>query len=167
MARRKPAYITEDPCPSCPNGTLKPLKLQHHHTRVKGFPFVVPEAWFSACDTCGERLLHAKELAYWTRLFFDGQKDQEAWLTPEQIIALRQSIGLGPLDFARLIGASKASIWHWEKTKRDTPPNRTADLLMQLVHLSRDQGPVDVIEFLLEEAEKWGYAIELEREAAG
>jgi hypothetical protein len=64
-------------------------------------------------------------------------------------------------DFARLTGTTRQSIHNWEKARLQ--PSRMADLMMRLVKESYVSGKVDVISFLLDEAEKMGVTIELQR----
>jgi len=64
-------------------------------------------------------------------------------------------------QFALLIGCTRQSLYNWEKTNRARPQSRTIDLMMKLVARSRTEGKVDVIDFLVEEAQKLGIVIKL------
>ena len=61
---------------------------------------------------------------------------------------------------------SVRSIHLWEKTDRQVPPSRVSDLMMRLVQRSLTGEPVEVIDLLLEEAQKWGLTIQVQREVA-
>jgi hypothetical protein len=73
---------------------------------------------------------------------------------------------LSKKGFAHLLGVSLRSIHHWEDPERQTAPSRGADLMMRLVQQGLDAGSVDVIDFLLEEAKKWGVELQAQREVA-
>ena len=73
------------------------------------------------------------------------------------------SLGLSVTDFAQLIGCTRQSIYNWERQDRVNQQTRTADLMMKLVAKSLVSEPIDIISFLLKEAEKMGVKIELQR----
>ena len=68
-------------------------------------------------------------------------------------------------DFAYLIGCTRQSIYNWEKKDREKPQSRMADLLIKLVRHSFEVGKVDVIDFLIKDAEGLGIAIEVKGKA--
>ncbi|MDP6041391.1 MAG: type II toxin-antitoxin system MqsA family antitoxin [Candidatus Latescibacteria bacterium] len=149
----------EYPCPECGKGTILPTRIQNYKTRIKGYPFVVDEAVIGICDQCGTKTFNAKEMRRWEKKYQDSVADQ--FLSPDDIVDLREKLGLSMEDFARLTGTTRQSIHNWEKARLQ--PSRMADLMMRLVKESYVSGKVDVISFLLDEAEKMGVTIELQR----
>lgn len=162
MAKKKP-HLYQGACPECGQGMVQPTRFQNHKTTIRGYPFVVPEAWIGVCDTCGARLFNAQETERWAALFEQGLLERRAYLSPQEIIQLRKSLGLSKKDFAHLIGATGRSLYTWESIHRETPPSRSADLLMKLVQASLHQGKVDVIDVLLAEGKKWGLEVAVRR----
>lgn len=151
------------PCPECGKGTIEPVRFQNYKTKVKAYPFVVPEAIVGVCDTCNARAFDPRETKRWRDLFYQRFEDEEIFYSREEIKALRESLGLSVVDFAQLIGCTRQSIYNWERQDRINQQTRTADLMMKLVAKSLASEPVDIISFLLKEAEKMGVKIELQR----
>ena len=150
-------------CPGCGRGTVQTRRILNYKTKIKGYPFVVQEALIGECDQCGAHSFAPQETKRWEELFTNSLEAQQAFLSPEEIRELRESLGLSMEDFARLIGTTRQSISTWEKEGRRSPPLRTADLLMKIVRQSLSTEPVDILPFLLEEARKWGIVIQVHR----
>jgi putative zinc finger/helix-turn-helix YgiT family protein len=162
----KPMALFEYTCPECGLGTVNTTRVLNYKTRIKGYPFVIDEAFIGICNQCGAESFAPEETKRWEDIFYQSLEARQAFLSPGEIAELRTSLGLSMEDFARLIGCTRQSISAWEKRDRPSPPLRMADLLMKLVRRSLQVGPVDVISFLLEEAKKWGVVIEIRKIAA-
>jgi len=150
-------------CPECGKGLVEATKFQNYKTKIKGYPFIVPEAIIGVCDHCNTRHFSAKETKQWETLYYRSLEEQDMFLSAEEITDIRNQIGLSMEDFARLIGCTRQSIYNWEKKERNTPPSRMADLLMKLVRESYTKNQVDVISLLLNETNRLGFSIELKR----
>ncbi len=149
----------EYPCPECGKGTVRPVRIQNYKTKIKGYPFVVNEAIVGVCDSCGSKTFNAQEVKRWEKCYQDTIADR--LMSSDDIVNLRDKLGLSMEDFARLMGTTRQSIHNWEKALLQ--PARMADLMMRLVLASYTSGKVDVISFLLDEADKMGVTIELQR----
>jgi len=155
--------LFEYSCPECGRGTVRTTRVLKYKTKIKGYPFVVDEALIGVCDHCKAESFTPEETKRWEELFYSSLEARQAFLSPEEITELRTALGLSMEDFARLIGCTRQSISAWEKRDRTTLPSRMADILMRLVRHSLQRGVVDVITFLLDEAQKWGVVIEVRR----
>jgi putative zinc finger/helix-turn-helix YgiT family protein len=151
------------PCPECGRGTVRSTRILNYKTKIKGYPFVVDEALIGVCDRCGAESFAPEETKRWEELFYRSLEARHAFLSPQEMMELRTSLGLSMEDFARLIGCTRQSISAWERPDRSAPPSRMADLLMKLLRESLRVGAIDVLPFLLSEAQKWGMVIELRR----
>ena len=153
------------PCPTCGQGTIQPKVIKNHKTRIFGAPFVVPEAYVGICDNpeCDERITAGEEIERWRTLFNQHLEEQHLVLMPEELTALRRHLGLTKKDFAHLTGFSLRSVVNWEKPDRKVPPSPAANRLFKVLSTSLEEGPIDVIDLLLEEAKKAGHTIELQR----
>lgn len=151
------------PCPECGRGTVRSTRILNYKTKIKGYPFVVDEALIGVCDQCGSESFAPEETKRWEELFYRSLEARHAFLSPQEMMELRTSLGLSMEDFARLTGCTRQSISAWEKPDRSAPPSRMADLLMKLLRESLRVGAIDVLPFLLSEAQKWGMVIELRR----
>lgn len=160
----KKLRMYEGPCPECGEGTVKATRFQNYKTTIRGYPFVVPEAWIGVCDTCDTRTFNAQETDRWTTLFDQALEKHNAYLAPSEITQLRTSLGLSKKDFAHLIGATGRSLYTWEMPDRKTPPSRSTDLIMKIVQASLQHGQVEAIDLLLKEAKKWGLDLAVRRE---
>lgn len=154
----------DGPCPSCEKGQMKITLFQNYPAKYKGaYPFIVPEAYISICDTCDERMVSAQELKRWDALFLEQLTEHQAFLTPSEIADLRESLGLNQKDFALLIGVTPKSLRGWEKSEQPHPASRSADLLMKLLRASLQSGSVDALSIVLDEASKWGVPLQVQR----
>ena len=153
--------LFEYPCPECGLGVVQTTKMRNYKTKIKGYPFVVDEAFTGVCNHCRTEHFAPEETQRWEELFSQSLETRKAFLAPEEITELRTTFGLSMEDFARLIGATRQSISVWEKSGRASPPSRTADLLMKLLRQALHTETVDVISVLLEEAKKWGIVIQM------
>lgn len=159
----KTVALFEFACPECGLGTVKTTRVLNYKTKIKGYPFIVDEAFLGVCDQCGAESFAPEETKRWEDLFYRSLEARQAFLSPEEISELRTGLGLSMEDFARLVGCTRQSISAWERRHRYSPPSRMADLLMKLVRQSIQAGPVDVLGFLLQEAKKWGVVIEIRK----
>lgn len=159
----KPVALFEYTCPECGLGTVRTTTVLNYKTRIKGYPFIVDEAFIGVCNNCGTESFAPEETKRWEDLFLRSLGARQAFLSPEEITEVRTTLGLSMEDFARLIGSTRQSLSTWEKLERSSPPARMADLMMKLVRQSVPIGSVDVIAFLLEEAKKWGVVIEIRK----
>lgn len=152
-------------CPECRLGTVRTTKIQNYKTKIKGYPFIVDEAYIGACDHCKAEHFASTETKRWEELFYRSLEQRQAFLSPQKTTELRKTLGLSMEDFARLIGCTRQSIYNWEKVDRSSPPSRMADLLMKLVRQSLSSGSIDVLAFILQEAKKWGVVLEVRQTA--
>ena len=156
------AMLFEYPCPECGNGVVHTTRIRNYKTKIKGYSFVIDEAFIGVCDHCQARHFAPEETQRWEQLFAHSLEAHHAFLTPQEITELRTALGLSMDDFARLIGTTRQSISAWEKAERTSPPSRTADLLMKLVRQALHGSKVDVVSVLLDEAKKWGIVIQIQ-----
>jgi DNA-binding transcriptional regulator YiaG len=139
-------------CANCNRGTVNPETVQEFETKFDGIPFVVHNAAVGRCDHCGARSFNAGEWRRWREEFRKSQEAQGRLLSPGAITEVRQSLGLGIADFAKLIGSSRQAIYLWECPTRKVPQSRMADLMLRLIRECHVTGAVDVIKYLASEA---------------
>ena len=151
-------------CQECGKGTVKEKRIRNYKTKIKGYPFVVPEATVGICDRCKAEHFAAEETKRWDELFSQSLEKNKFFLLPQDIERVRESLGLSMENFALLIGSTRQSLYNWENHERPHPQSRMADLLIKLVDKSRSEGKVNVIDFLIKESRKLGVFIELPME---
>lgn len=159
----KPRELFGYPCPECGRGTVRSTRILNYRTKIKGYPFVVEEALIGVCDRCGAESFAPGETKRWEELFYCSLEACHAFPAPQEMTELRATLGLSREDFARPIGCTRQSISAWEKPDRSAAPSRMTDLLMKVLRESLRVGSIDVLPFLLSEAQKWGMVIELRR----
>ena len=166
MDKSVKAHGADMPCPTCGAGTIQPKIIKNYKTQMFGAPFVIPEAYVGICDNpdCDERPVTGQEIERWRVLFDRYVEEQHLVLSPGEITQLRERLGLTKKDLAHLTGFSLRSIISWEKPDRKTPPSPAANRLFKALLASLENGPVDLIDLLLDEAKKVGHTIELQRE---
>lgn len=148
-------------CQECGQGTVKEQKIENHKTKIKGYPFTVPEAIVGICDKCKAEHFAAEETKHWEELFAKSLEKEKIFLLPQDIERVRKDLGLSMENFALLIGSTRQSLYNWENRKRSHPQSRIADLFIKLVEKSRSEKDVNVLDFLVREARKLGVFIEL------
>lgn len=135
-------------CEDCHEGTVRATEVEDYETAFEAMPFTVPKGVIGVCDACGAKYFSGRERMRWKKLFHQWQEERGDLMTAAGIRALRERLGMTKTDFARLIGATRQSLYYWEKDDRDTPQSRSIDLLLKLVQEGCEQGQVDVVEFL-------------------
>ena len=144
-------------CPDCGQGTVKDTRLPTYTTKIKGCPFVVKDALIGVCDSCGSKHFVDSETEKWVTAFEESQSSLH--LSPQEIKEIRRTLGLTMDEFSFLIGCSRQSLYNWESEPRQTPQSRMADLLIRMVRQSM-HGPVNVLEVMAEEAQRYGRTID-------
>ncbi len=143
-------------CDECAEGIVRAKRIREYDTLINGNPFTVKEAIIGVCANCGAEYFSAAEVERWEREF-----ENEMYLQPDEIKAIRESLGLTKEALAQLIGCTRQSIYAWERTDRERAQSRMADLLLKLVALGAEERNVDVLSFLKREAVSLGKEIEL------
>ena len=151
-------------CQECGQGTVKEKRIKNYKTKIKGYPFMVPEAVIGVCDRCKAGHFAADETKRWEEPFSRSLEKEKLFFLPQDIERVRKAVGLSMENFALLIGSTRQSLYNWENGQRSRPQSRIADLLIKLVDKSRSEKEVNVIDFLVNEARKLGILIELSTE---
>ena len=146
-------------CQECGKGTVLEQVFPEYCTKVKGYPFVVKNARIGVCNRCGAEHFAAWETNRWEEQF--ETEHTKHYLQPKEIRELQQTLGTTMEQFAFLIGCTRQSLYNWQRRDRHKPQSRMADVLMKLVRESHSQGKVDVLQFLIHEARRFGIEIEL------
>jgi len=146
-------------CEDCGKGTIRKRTIQNLATKIRGYPYVVPAAVVGVCDNRGAQVFDPVELRRWDKLFTAELEQKGDLLTSQQIRSIREDMGLSIADFAKLIGATRQSVYNWEGEDRKAPQIRLVDLLIRLIRESRASGRVDVLAFLQEQAKAAGGAV--------
>jgi putative zinc finger/helix-turn-helix YgiT family protein len=141
-------------CEECSEGIVEANTFKNYQTKINGYPFVVPEAIIGICNECGAEHFSAEEHQRWEKLYYQELEQNGEVLSAEEIVALREKLGLSQQQFASFLGCTWKSIYNWEKPDRNRPQSRMADLLLRLLENSFLFGNVDVLSFLLREAKK-------------
>ena len=148
-------------CEECGQGTVKENIFRDYHTKIKGYPFIVDEAKIGICDKCQAKHFTAKETKRWEELYNEQLQNKNVYLSASDILEVRESLGLTVEGLAYLIGCTRQSIYNWEKTDREKPQSRMADLLIKLVRDSAQLGEIRVIDFLVEQVKQLGIDVNL------
>ena len=152
--------MTTYPCPECGKGTVEKSVRENFHTKVRGYPFVVPDAVIGVCNNCGREFFGAKELKRWGRLFEESREARCLSLGPEEVEDVRRNLRLTAGAFAMFMGCTRQTVHNWERRDRKAPQLRMADLLLRLVDESRRHGAIDVVLWLRDRAQEVGAEIE-------
>lgn len=144
--------MTNNRCANCGTQRIEFRNVKDFETKVRGVPFVVPEATIGTCISCGAKFFTPQEIRRWQELFDTEQQRTGRLLTSEDIQCIRHALGLPINSFALLIGTTRQSVYNWERKDRKAPQLRLADLLLRLTRESTVNGSVDVLQFLSEQS---------------
>jgi DNA-binding transcriptional regulator YiaG len=151
-------------CDKCGKGVVRSNRVSNYQTKIDGTPFTVDSAVIGVCSNCGARYFNARELKSWREAFFAEQQQKGTLLSAAEISDVRHQMEMNVADFSRLIGCSRQALYFWESLERATPQSRMADLLLRLVRADFTEGPVHVIDLLLETARGQGIEIPVPRQ---
>jgi HTH-type transcriptional regulator/antitoxin MqsA len=98
---------------------------------LRGETIVVPDLEHAVCMQCGEAFLDLKEAETLQREAIRRSKQTKGLLTPDEVRALRQSLGLSQAGFEKLLGVGPKTVVRWEKGT--VFQSATADRLMRLI----------------------------------
>ena len=148
-------------CEECGRGTVRETRRKDFQVPFDGIPFVVPEAIIGVCDVCGAINYHGREYKRWKALFHKHQSRTGGVLSPADIRAVREALGMTMSDFSALIGTTRQSLHYWEKDGREVPQSRMVDLMLRLLQEAVRRGAVDVVAFLADNARQAGIQMKL------
>ncbi|MGA7218064.1 MAG: YgiT-type zinc finger protein [Candidatus Sulfotelmatobacter sp.] len=152
--------MTTYPCPECGRGTVEKTTRKNFRTKVRGYPFEVPEAVIGVCNDCGKEFFGASQVKRWARLYDELCAPRSRPLVAENITRIRDRLRLTMGGFALFLGCTRQTIHNWERKDRKVPQLGMADLLLRLVEESSRRGAVDVVSWLRNRAHGLGVEIE-------
>lgn len=125
--------MSEASCPSCGRGELRPEVVHEYEARLGGVAFPVRNAEMERCTRCGKIVVSAAELRRWKEL----QREHLARVGfvpgPEQVRALRETLGLPVRAFAALMGVTRQTVHAWERPNGPGQHLGPASLLLGLL----------------------------------
>jgi len=98
---------------------------------LRGVTFMVPGIEHSECDECGEIVVALRDAELLQRRAAHQFRESKGLLTPDEIRALRRSLGLSQVAFERLLGTGAKTMVRWEKGT--VLQSATADRLMRII----------------------------------
>ncbi|UDF37850.1 UNVERIFIED_ORG: type II toxin-antitoxin system MqsA family antitoxin (plasmid) [Shinella sp. XGS7] len=120
-------------CPVCGIGHASEL-VEQVESQYKGQSTLLP-VYMLACDHCGSETAGAVETKKSRRALMAWRKQIDSLLTGEQIVALRQKLGLTQAQAARLFGGGPVAFSKYEND--DVAQSESMDTLLRLVLRSR------------------------------
>lgn len=152
--------MTNYSCPECGKGTVEGTVRKNFQTKVRGYPFVVPEAVIGHCNNCGREFFGANEIKRWTRLYDELLEARCSPLSAKEIAGIRKRLRLRMGGFAQFMGCTRQTVHNWERKDRKVLQLGMADLLLRLVDESCRYGAIDVVSWLKDHARALGAEIE-------
>lgn len=149
-------------CPECGKGTVRQQEFLNYKTKVENYPFVVSKAIIGVCDVCGCKNFDPQERQRWIELYKKELESRHVLLGAEEIRKIRKNLGLSMESFAHLIGCTRQSIYNWENIKRKITQSRMTDIIIKLIRESIYKRKINIIDFLIKEAEKVKVQIRLD-----
>lgn len=109
----KHMFTEGEPCLVCGVGELSQEK-QDSVIEYKGHKIVVPDVVKFQCHHCGEGFYDPAREPELEKLFADARRRIDGLLTSEEIRALRKSVGMTQVEFARLFKVGEKNFARYE-----------------------------------------------------
>lgn len=121
-------------CPECG----KEMRLSHDPLTetFNGEPFTCSGLEYYVCPSCGEVAMSTDMATRQARDVARQRAERKGLLSPDEIIALRRSLGLTQKDFERVIGVSSPTVCRWERGV--VQQSQVADHMMRALRYSPD-----------------------------
>jgi len=116
-------------CPECGGGVQ--ASVEALEVPFRGHPVEVSGVPHGRCTECGEVYIGAAEVEQLQRAAASQVRAAQGLLQPEEIRALRASLGLSQAAFEDLLGTGAKTVVRWEKGT--VFQSATADRLMRLL----------------------------------
>ncbi|MBL7219804.1 MAG: hypothetical protein ISS69_06810 [Phycisphaerae bacterium] len=126
--------------------------MEAYSTRLGGIPFVVKDAKIAQCDRCGGEVFAAKELKRWEADLQAHLREGALLVTSAEIRRLREGLGFGVSDFAKLCAVTRQTVYAWETEDCRDLQLSPAALLLGLLLRELDAGKSDLCRSLVESA---------------
>jgi len=139
-------------CPYCEDGQLVKKTVEAYSTRLGGIPFVVKDARIAQCDSCGGEVFAAKERKRWEADLQAHLREGALLVTSAEIRRLREGLGFGVSDFAKLCAVTRQTVHAWEAEDCRNLQLSPAALLLGLLLRELDAGQNDLCRSLVESA---------------
>jgi HTH-type transcriptional regulator/antitoxin MqsA len=119
-------------CAVCDSGKTKKVR-RTFSARYNQMPISVPRVEMYECASCGERFF-TPDQAKAVSLAVKRQARLDAGLlSPEEIVAIRQALGLSQNELERLFGLGSKVVTRWETGR--VVQSKTADVALRLLAL--------------------------------
>lgn len=151
--------MAEVRCPYCDEGNLKTVIVRDYHTQLGGIPFVVNDATILQCDTCGKKVFDANEVRRWEQELRKELQNRGALVRPEDVRAIRESLGLGVSQLTALLGVTRQTVYAWERREGGGLQLSPAALLLGLLRETLAGREKGVLEHLIDSAKQRGQPI--------
>jgi HTH-type transcriptional regulator / antitoxin MqsA len=119
-------------CHTC--GAAATLVIQETELEL-GSRVVVVEDEFMQCTDCGSEFYLPGQMDATQKRAVAKARLEEGLLLPEEILTIRQDLGLSQAEFEKLLGVGSKTVVRWEKGT--VFQNRATDALLRLIRASR------------------------------
>jgi HTH-type transcriptional regulator / antitoxin MqsA len=125
-------FVATITCAVCDSEKVKKVRRKFSATYNQA-PISIPGAEMYQCATCGERFF-TPDQARAVSLAVKRQARAEAGLlSPEEIVAIRQQLGLSQSELERLFGLGSKVVTRWETGR--VVQSKAADVALRLLAL--------------------------------
>lgn len=125
-------FVAAISCAVCDSEKVKRVRRKFSAT-YNQVPISIPNAEMYECTSCGERFFtpdQAKEVSLAVKR---QARVGAGLLTPEEIVAIRQKLGLSQSELERLFGLGSKVVTRWETGR--VVQSKTADVALRLLAL--------------------------------
>lgn len=149
-------------CPECKEGTIHKVIIEAYRAKLKGISFPVKNAEIGKCDSCDAELYSAKEIRRWERLLDEYLISEDLVPNSKQISDIREKLGLSVIDFAKLLGVTRQTVYGWENDKVKPLTIGPTSLLLSLLNEEQNGNIRGIVDFVIKVAQERGIEIQTE-----
>lgn len=119
-------------CAVCNSEKVKKIRKEFSATYNQS-PISIPDAEMYECGACGERFFDPEQAKAVSLAVKRQARVGAGLLTPEEIVAIRQKLGLSQNELERLFGLGSKVVTRWETGR--VVQSKAADVALRLLAL--------------------------------
>jgi putative zinc finger/helix-turn-helix YgiT family protein len=120
-----------DECPVCGTSGSVSLWKGEYRANYNRIPVELGEIERCACSACGEKFFTAQQSRELSRRVKAAARSHMKVLSPEQIVSIREKLGLSQEALEDLLGLGAKVVTRWENGK--VIPGRATDYILRLM----------------------------------
>lgn len=141
-------------CPTCGKIEMSEQTLENYRTRMRGIPFIVPQAKLHICGSCEEEVTSAREMRRWETVQRDMLREEGLLPKPAEVREFREKLGFSKSQLALFCNATISDVSAWEDEEVGLKISPEALLIQLLIQESKEL-QVTIFDIILQQRKKY------------